>query len=173
MQTPRLSVQSNYSFGSDFDKASLLFGYQKEKSGDKQLTFREILSVPRSSCGLIAQFLNYFVISYNLPLLNTHFDAIGYSPEFIGFIITFASFSFIGSIFVLRCLNKCMKKRGILFFGLLIQSIGVLIAGIETSLETNLTTSYIIIGCVMFGMGSGLVTIPCMPEILDCIEMLY
>jgi len=40
-------------------------------------------------------------------------------------------------------------------------------------LEEDLTTTYIVAGSVVFGIGSGLVAIPCMPEILDGVEMLY
>ena len=101
------------------DGASLFFGFGKYRSNDKKLTICDVLKVARSGFGLAAQFLNYFVISYNLPLLNTHFDSLGYTPDFNGFIITLASFSFIGSIFLISCMSKCMNKRGILFIGLL------------------------------------------------------
>ena len=84
------------------------------------MTIGEVFTIPRSGFGLIAQFLNFFVIAYNLPLLNTHFDTMGYGPEFIGFILTLASFSFIVSIFLVTCLSSFMNKRGILFIGLLI-----------------------------------------------------
>ena len=40
-------------------------------------------------------------------------------------------------------------------------------------MEENLTTTYIICGCILFGLGAGTTAIPCMPEILDGIEMLY
>lgn len=55
---------------------------------------KDVIIVPRAGFGLLVQFICYFVMSFNTPILNTHLDDVGYSPVFFGFAMTSVSFCY-------------------------------------------------------------------------------
>jgi hypothetical protein len=70
----------------------------------------------------------------------------------------------------LKWLTKKISKRGVLFIGLSLQTIGVIVSGIEKVNVFENPGFFSLIGLAIFGIGMGFVTIPVMPEILDSIE---
>ena len=82
------------------------------------ISFREVLSVNRSLMALIAQFITYFAMSFNTPLLSGHCDELGYSPIFMGVSMITAAITYVLSMPFVSILSKKMSKKGVLFFGL-------------------------------------------------------
>jgi len=66
-----------------------------------------------------------------------------------------------------------MNKRGVLFIGLSLQSLGALIAGRQSIFGHDAVTLLVVVGISIFGLGTGMTAIPNMPEILDAIEEAY
>ena len=77
-----------------------------------------MLSILRCLFGLFVQFIAYFVMSFNIPLISNHLDASGYSPIFMGAGMTAAAVSYVISMPIVTVLYKKISKKGILFLGL-------------------------------------------------------
>lgn len=75
-----------------------------------------------------------------------------------------ATISFIGHI------TSRYSKRGVVFFGLVIQNVGINVTGFDNRGDWKLTVGFTLLGLVLFGVGTAMVTIPIMPEILEAIE---
>mmetsp|Transcript_11514 Transcript_11514/g.17353 ORF Transcript_11514/g.17353 Transcript_11514/m.17353 type:complete len:134 (+) Transcript_11514:905-1306(+) len=109
-------------------------------------------------------------MSYNTPLLSNHLNDIGYTPTFFGFGMVIVSICYASSFKVVRFLTTYMSKRGVLFVGLLMQSSGVLITGTDGLSNWYNPGFFVVVGLIIFGFATAMVTIPVMPEILDAIE---
>ena len=70
-------------------------------------------------------------------------------------------------------LTRFLNKRGVLFIGLSLQSLGALIAGRDSLWGHDAVTLLVVAGIAIFGLGTGMTAIPNMPEILDAIEEAY
>ena len=134
------------------------------------ISFIEIISVVRCLMGLLVQFFAYFVMSFNTPLISNHLDLNGYSPIFMSASMITASIGYILSMPLVTLLRKKMSKKGILFLGLGIQSLGVHISGIDQIENWYSPGIFTLLGVSMIGLGTGQALIPIMPEILEGIE---
>lgn len=134
------------------------------------ISLGEILSVNRCIMGLCCQFLGYFMMSFNTPLISNHLDLSGYSPIFMGMSMITASIFYVLSMPFVSALNKKISKKGILFIGLSIQSTGVLISGIDQVENWYNPGVFSLFGISLIGLGAGTTMIPIMPEILEGIE---
>lgn len=134
------------------------------------LSFLDIISVTRCLMGLMVQFLAYFVMSFNTPLISNHLDQSGYSPIFMGASMITASACYIASMPLTTSLKKRMSKKGVLFIGLSLQSIGVMISGIDQIEKWYNPGFFSLFGISCIGLGTGCAMIPIMPEILEGIE---
>ena len=139
----------------------------------RKLTFCDILKAKRCLFGLIVQFLVYFIMSFNTPILNTHLDSLGYTPSFISATIAAVALTYAISIPFVLILVKKIQKRGVLFIGLSLSLTGTLITGVEHPSNDRITSALVIFGCTIFGMGLSFTTIPVMPEVLEGIENYY
>lgn len=134
------------------------------------LTLCEILSVLRSTMGFLTQFIVYFVMSFNIPLISNHLTDLGYSPVFMGGSMITATTFYILSMPVVSILTKQMSKKGILFMGLAFQITGCLVSGIDNIEKWYYPGVFTIFGLSLMGFGSGAAIIPIMPEIIEGIE---
>jgi MFS family permease len=134
------------------------------------LSFFDVISVMRCLMGLLVQFLAYFVMSFNTPLISNHLDQSGYSPIFMGASMITASVCYIVSMPLTSSLKKRMSKKGVLFIGLSLQSIGVMISGIDQIENWYNPGFFSLFGISCIGLGTGCAMIPIMPEILEGIE---
>lgn len=91
----------------------------------KVLSLFDILSVVRTFMAFGAQTLLYIVMSFNTPLLSNHIDGSGYSPIFMGVAMMSASIFFVIIMFIVPWLTTKISKKGVLFIGLIIQSVGI------------------------------------------------
>ena len=139
-------------------------------STKRKLTFVDIMSVTRSLMGLMVQFVCYFCMSYNTPLLTTHLDDLGFSPAFMGLSLVSVSISYGTMITCVPCLTRMISKRGCIMIGMIIMNVGINITGWFNRGDWRLTAFFTIMGLIIFGGGAALVTIPIMPEILESIE---
>lgn len=134
------------------------------------LSLKDILSVIRCTMGFLVQFIGYFVLSFNTPLLSNHLTEAGYSPVFMGSSMISASASYIISMFVVAALTKHISKKGILLIGLFTQTTGCLISGLDRIHEFYNPGLFTIVGISLMGLGMGMSLIPVMPEIIEGIE---
>lgn len=67
-------------------------------------------------------------------------------------------------------LTEKISKRGSIFIGLVLMTIGINCSGIDNQGEWRYTVLYVIIGNTFLGLSIALVAIPVMPEILESIE---
>ena len=134
------------------------------------MTLCDILSSNRSLFGLIIQFLVYFVLSFNTPILNTHLDALGYTPKFISLTIAMVSITYALTIPFVQIFTKFLQRRGILFIGISLTMLGTLLTGVTSETDTHRTSAFVLVGTAIFGIGLALTTIPVMPEIYEGIE---
>ena len=130
----------------------------------------QIFSVLRSFMGFACQFLVYFVVSYNTPLLSLHVNEVGLSPNFMAISLACTSLCFALCMPVEQKLTNYLPKRGILVMGLAIQTIGAYLLGVEGIYHWYNPGLFIMIGSCFFGFGMALITLPVMPEILEAIE---
>merc|ERR1711998_808336 len=80
------------------------------------------------------------------------------------------AFCYVLTMPIVDILKKVITKRGILFFGLFLQSIGVFISGMSKVHTWENPSFFTVFGLCIFGFGFAMVTIPVMPEILCGIE---
>lgn len=66
-----------------------------------------------------------------------------------------------------------MEKRGILLLGNTFAILGMLFTGVTDKDKMHHTSTMVMIGSGIFGLGFSMVTIPVMPEILEGIEEKY
>lgn len=118
----------------------------------------------------MVQFLAYFILSFNTPILNTHLDKLGYTPKFISATITMVACAYALSIPVVQVCTRFMNKRGILLLGFITVIIGTLSTGLSDEEQWHHTSYFVLTGTAIFGIGFSMITIPVMPEILEGIE---
>lgn len=128
------------------------------------------MSINRCTMGFLVQFFAYFVMCFNTPLISNHLDESGFSPIFMGMSMISASIFYILSMPIVSYMGKKMSKKGILFIGLSIQSIGVLISGIDKIKNWYKPGFFSLFGISLIGLGTGCAMIPIMPEILEGLE---
>jgi MFS family permease len=136
----------------------------------KIISFCEVLGVMRSLFGFIIQFLVYFILAFNTPILNTHLDKLNYTPKFISASISMVALTYALTIPLVQVMTKSMNKRGILFIGIVLTIVGTLFTGLESKLDFHHTSAFVLVGTAIFGIGFAMVTIPVMPEILEAVE---
>ena len=112
----------------------------------------------------------YFCISFNTPLLTTHLDGEGFSPAAMGFFLMVVSISYGGTIFCIDFLTNRFSKRGVVFFGMILQNLGINLTGFNSLGHWQMTMLFTIMGLIIFGIGTAMITIPLLPEILDAID---
>ena len=120
--------------------------------------------------GFMVQFLAYFVMSFNTPLLGNHLTEKGYSPVFMGSSMITASLCYIISMVIVSSLTRKMSKKGVLCIGLAFQTIGCLISGMDQFNNWYNPGFFTISGITLIGLGMGMSLIPVMPEIIEGIE---
>lgn len=134
------------------------------------LSLGEILSEVRCTMGFLTQFIAYFVMSFNTPLISNHLVDYGYSPVFMGSSMVTASTFYVISMPVVSILTKRMSKKGVLFIGLFCLITGCNISGIDLIENWFSPGLFTIFGISMMGFGVGTALIPIMPEIIEGIE---
>ena len=95
----------------------------------RQLSFFEIMTVPRNSFGLLVQFNIYFMLSYNTPLLTNHANNQGFSPSFSSIVMCSVAISYVLMSLIVTKLYKIISKRGIIFIGIFLSITGIIITG--------------------------------------------
>jgi len=88
----------------------------------------------------------------------------------MGLSMASVSITYMMSMPIVFFLTKRISKRGVLFIGLSLQTIGVIVSGTEKLNSFENPGFFSLVGLAIFGIGMGFVTIPVMPEILDSIE---
>jgi len=95
----------------------------------QQLSLWGMLKITRALFGFIIQFLAYFILSFNAPLLNTHLDKLGYKPSFISVSISSVALTYAMTIPLVQLLTTKASRRSILFFGTLVMTLAMVLTG--------------------------------------------
>lgn len=93
-----------------------------------------------------------------------------YEPIFVGFLMTYTAFCYACGLPLEPFMTSKVTKRGCIFIGLYMQSVGVVISGQKSAFNYGNSGIFAIIGLTIFGFGTTFATIPATPEILDYIE---
>ena len=94
----------------------------------------------------------------------------GYEPIFVGFLITYTAFFYACGLPLEQFMTSKVTKRGCIFIGLYMQSVGVVISGQKNVFNYGNSGIFAIILLTIIGFGTTFATIPATPEILDSIE---
>ena len=136
----------------------------------RQLNLCDVLQVTRSAFGFMVQFVIYLSMSFNTPLLSNHLNQVGYSPMFTGFSMASVSIAYMASMPLVFKLLEVMSRRGVMFIGLVLITIGMLVTGLDKIYSFENPGAFTLIGLAIYGFGFAKITIPVMPEILEAIE---
>lgn len=104
------------------------------------------------------------------PAFSVHMTKFGFSPAFIGFCfavpgVIYASLSPLMYLFTER-----MPKRAVILIGILLMSAGMFCVGTSKTLGLENNPAMIILGLMIIGAASGMISIPVLPEMLESIE---
>ena len=129
---------------------------------------------------MLVNFVAWFVVSGNVPLVNTYLDSKGYSPLYIGLQFSLVCVMYALANPAVQFLKTKMPKRALLTIGMLLQAVGVFITGIcgikflekydVYRVRFNTPYCFSVVGFLIFGFGTGFVTIPVLPEIMEGVE---
>jgi len=110
-------------------------------------------------------------IQYLAPVLSIHLHAYGYSPEQIGMAYGIPALLYASTVPFIYILTARMKKRGIILIGFVMICLGMaMIGGSDSLFEFQKQPVFIFLGLCIIGLSAGMISIPVLPEMLECVE---
>ena len=94
----------------------------------------------------------------------------GFSPAFIGFCFAVPGVIYAAISPLMYLFTQRMPKRAVILLGILLMSIGMFCVGTSKSLGLENNPAMIILGLMVIGAASGMISIPVLPEMLESIE---
>ena len=142
------------------------------KDGEKKykLSLLEIFNNKRAFFGLAYVFLACYTLSFNMPLINTYLDSIGYKPYFIGICISLAAFSYALGMPIVVMMTSKIQRRGVIFIGMFVMIVGFSLVGSGKFFKTQSVAALVISGMCIFGLGFSMIMGPVIPELLQALE---
>lgn len=110
-------------------------------------------------------------IQYLAPNLAIHLHHFGYSAIVIGCAYAIPAILYACTCPFIYLLTQRMKKRGVLLIGFIMITLAMqMIGGSDTLFEFQKQPVFIFLGLCMIGLSAGMISIPVLPEMLECIE---
>eukprot|EP00356_Strombidium_inclinatum_P013183 CAMPEP_0170503190 /NCGR_PEP_ID=MMETSP0208-20121228/43932_1 /TAXON_ID=197538 /ORGANISM="Strombidium inclinatum, Strain S3" /LENGTH=160 /DNA_ID=CAMNT_0010782713 /DNA_START=943 /DNA_END=1425 /DNA_ORIENTATION=+ len=115
-------------------------------------------------------------LQYLAPNLAIQLHDYGYSPTVIGCAYGIPAILYATTCPFIYILTRRMQKRGIILIGFFIVTVAMLMIGGSNWLDEMMMTRfngspiYIFIGLTLIGLSAGMISIPVLPEMLECIE---
>ena len=103
------------------------------------------------------------------PAFSLHMKKYGFSPVFIGFCFAVPGILYAALSPLMYLLTERWPKRAVIIFGILLMSIGMFFIGTSPLLGLDNSPRLIMVGLVIIGTASGMISIPVLPDILEAI----
>lgn len=129
-----------------------------------------LLTRPRFVFGLMSQMFITMSIQYLAPVLAIHLHQYGYSAEQIGCAYGIPAILYATTCPFMYLMTQRMKKRGIIVIGFVMITVAMLmIGGSDSIIEFQKQPVFIFLGLCIIGLSAGMVSIPVLPEMLECV----
>ena len=111
-------------------------------------------------------------VQFVSPNLAIHLHDFGYSPSMIGAAYAIPAILYATSCPFMYLLTAKMQKRGIILIGFVMITIAMLMIGGSESIQMfeHNGSVPIFLGLMIIGLSLSMISIPVLPEMLDCIE---
>jgi MFS family permease len=129
-----------------------------------------LLTNRRFFFGCISQIVVYSSITYLQPILALHLQMFGYSGGFIGLCFAIPTLIYASTAPLVFLLTSRLQKRSVIFIGYSIISCALFLIGPSKWLGLQQTSTLIILGLCVLGLGGGMTIIPVLPEMILAIE---
>lgn len=124
----------------------------------------------RFSLGLISQVMVYGSITFLQPTLALQLERYGYTGVFIGFSFAIPTLIYASTSPLIYIMTSKIRKTGVIFIGYLCITIGLFLIGPSKLLGLSDSPAYIMVGLSILGLGAGMIIIPVLPDMIECIE---
>ena len=125
---------------------------------------------PRFTLGLVSQIMVYGSITFLQPTLALHLERYGYKAVFIGFSFAIPTLIYAATSPLIYVMTSKIRKTGVILIGYTLIAIGLFLIGPSKILGLSDTPAYIMVGLSILGFGAGMIIIPVLPDMIECIE---
>lgn len=137
----------------------------------KEIPFKELCRVPMFLCGVLAQVLVFGGVAFGQPTLALHLASYeGFTNFWIGMYFAMPAVAYIVNTLCVASYCKVLSRRGVIFVGLALFSMGLYLAGTSPMLGVKDSPSIILTGLMLVGFSAAMITIPLVPEVIHSIE---
>lgn len=110
-------------------------------------------------------------VQYLAPNLAIHLHHYGYSAIIIGCAYAIPAILYACTCPFIYLLTQRMRKRGVMLIGFVAITLAMqMIGGSDTIFEFQRQPVFIFLGLCIIGLSCGMISIPVLPEMLECIE---
>lgn len=125
----------------------------------------------RFLCGLLTQAVVTGSVQFLAPNLALHLYDFGFPPEYISLCFCLPSILYATSAPFIYLLTARISKRLVIIIGAFMMAIGNFLIGTSEVLGVENNSNCILIGLCIIGWSASLMSIPCLPEMLETIEV--
>jgi cyanate permease len=103
-------------------------------------------------------------------MFSVHMNKYGFSPAFIGCCFTVPAIIYASLSPIMYLLIQKISRRATIFLGIIALGIGMAFVGTSKELGLDNNPALIILGLMIIGAASGMVSIPVLPEMLEAVK---
>lgn len=129
-----------------------------------------LIRLPRFFFGLSAQVIVAFSIQYIAPTFSVHMKKYGFSPAFVGLCFCVPAIIYASLSPIMYLVVEKISRRATIFLGILALGVGMAFVGTSKSLGLENNPAMIIMGLMIIGAASGMVSVPVLPEMLEAVQ---
>ena len=146
-------------------------GVVEEEEKKEKVKITALIRHPRFLFGLFSQMILLMSIQYLAPNLAIHLHHFGYSAIVIGCAYAIPAILYATTCPFIYLLTQRMRKRGVMLIGFIMITLAMqMIGGSDTLFEFQKQPVFIFLGLCLIGLSCGMISIPVLPEMLECIE---
>jgi len=111
-----------------------------------------------------------FAINFIAPTFSVHMKKYGFSPAFIAFCFCVPAIFYASLSPIMYLLVEKISRRATIFMGILALGVGMAFIGTSKMLGLENNPALIILGLMILGTASGMVSVPVLPDMLEAVQ---